>query len=143
MMQLNTYLVFDGETEAAMTFYQSVFGGEFAEVMRYKDMPAEFVSDSQMDEEQANRIMHMTLVINENNALLANDNCRRMGEIVKGTQYSISIRPDSEEDAKRIYEQLSKGGDIHMPLEVQFWGSLFASFKDQYGIEWLIDYPMS
>lgn len=142
MMQLNTYLVFDGETEAAMTFYQSIFGGEFAEVLRYKDMPTEFASDNEMDEEQANKIMHMTLAINENNLLLANDNCRSMSDLIKGTQYAISIRPDNEEQARRIYKQLSQDGEIHMPLEKQFWGSLFASFKDKFGIDWLIDYPM-
>lgn len=142
MMQLNTYLVFDGETEAAMSFYQSIFGGEFTEVMRYKDMPTELVSDIEVDEEQANKIMHMTLVIDENNALLANDNCRSMGDLIKGTHYAISIRPDSEDDARRIYEHLSKDGEIHMPLDVQFWGSLFASFKDKFGIDWLIDYPI-
>lgn len=143
MMQLNTYLAFDGEAEAAMSFYQTILGGEFVDVLRYKDMPTDLASDIEIDEQQADRIMHMSLAINESNMLLANDSYPSMGApLVKGTQYAICIQPDSEDEARRIYEQLSEGGEIEMALEVQFWGGLFASFKDKFGIAWLIDYPM-
>lgn len=143
MLKLNTYLTFDGNTEEAMRFYQSVFGGEFTHIMRYKDMPQDVSTSDDVDsDEMAEKIMHMQLAINENMTLMANDCCGVEGPLVKGNQYAICITPDSEQEAKRLYKSLSEGGEVQMPLEEQFWGSLFGMVKDKYEIDWLIDYDL-
>ncbi|MFZ5425055.1 MAG: VOC family protein [Patescibacteria group bacterium] len=140
-MQLNPYLNFDGNAEEAFNFYKKIFGGEFTSLMRFSDMPE---GEDKPVEEEANRIMHIALPIGDTSILMASDISSANGmQLIEGNNNYITISPDSLEETERLYEQLSEGGNIEMPLQKMFWGSYFASFKDKFGIEWMIDYAES
>lgn len=138
MATMNPYLNFNGNAEEAFTFYKSVFGGEFSYLQRFKDVP-EAGKVSQQDQE---KIMHISLPIGEN-VLMASDALESFGQKVEqGSNIYITIHPDSEEEAKRIFTELSAGGKTEMELQEMFWGDLFGSFSDKYGINWMINYEL-
>ena len=137
MAIINPYINFNRNAEEAFTFYKSVFGGEFTRVARFKDMAsAEFPVDS-ID---AEKIMHIALPIGPN-TLMGNDVPESMGRTNENENRSkISINCESKEEADRIFNALSEGGNVEMPIGDSPWGSYFAMFRDKYGIEWMIDF---
>lgn len=137
MAQINPYLTFNGNCEQAFDFYKSVFGGEFAYIGRFKDLP----SGPPMPEEVGNMIMHVSLPISKETNLFGSDANEAFGQTAQaGTNVSISINAENEDEAKRIFDGLSNGGKITMPLEKTFWGALFGMFTDQFGIQWMVNY---
>lgn len=144
MAALNPYLNFDGKTEEAFNFYKSVFGGEFAMVMKFKDVPPDVpMGDDgcggKMSEEDANRIMHIALPIGHGTVLMASDSPSSM-PITHGNGYWISISADTKDEADKLFNGLSAGGNIMMPMEVAFWGSYFGMFTDKFGINWMVSF---
>ena len=138
MTTLNTYLNFAGNTEEAFNFYKSVFGGQFSSIVRYKDMPMEGVQIPGKDED---KIMHMALPIGKDDVLMASDILESRGmKLNQGNNIYIFIRPDSKEEADRIFNTLSAGGVIEMPMANQPWGDYYGSFKDKFGVLWMVDY---
>ena len=132
---INPYLNFDGQTEEAFNFYRSVFGGEFTTFQRMKDSPG----GDQYPADEQNRIMHVALPIGKNNILMASDTMESMGhKLTPGNNFSLSITTDSEREADDIFNKLSAGGEITMPLERAFWGSYFGMIKDKFGIQWMV-----
>ena len=136
MTTVNIYLSFNGNCEKAFTFYKSVFGGEFNYVGRFKDMPPS--EEYPMAEADKERIMHVGLPISKETILLGSD-CESNGDFVQGNNFSICINPDSEEEARRIFNALAEGGNVAMPLEKTFWSPLFGMLTDQFGINWMVD----
>ena len=136
MAALHPYLNFNGNAEEAFNFYQSVFGGEFETVMRFKDVPAEY----QMGESDGDKIMHMALPIGNGSMLMGSDVPEQFGKVTFGTASNISISADSEEDARKIFDGLSAGGEVTMPLDKAFWGDLFGMLKDKFGVHWMVGY---
>ena len=137
-MNVHTYLNFQGNTEEAFNFYKSVFGGEFSLVVRFKDFPMEGV---EMPKENEDKLMHIALPIGEDNMLMATDAVESMGQqVVQGNNVYISIHPDSREDADRIFNGLSQGADIEMPIADQAWGDYYGSLKDKFGVQWMVNY---
>lgn len=144
MTQLNTYLNFNGNTEDVFTFYQSVLGGEITELMRYADMPSD--DNMPIPDDMKQNIMHIGLAIRDNCILMGSDSLESLcgGQpLIQGNNYTVAISPDSEADAKRIFDALSADGEIKMPLEPQFWGSLFGLCVDKFGVQWMVDFPIS
>ena len=138
MAQINPYIHFNGNAEEAFTFYKSVFGGEFAMVMRFKDMSN---PDFPTPENEANKIMHIALPIGKHNILMGSDTPESMGKLNENENRSkISISAESKEEADKLFNGLSAGGQIEMPIQDSPWGSYFGMFRDKYGIEWMIDY---
>jgi PhnB protein len=138
MPKLNTYLNFAGNTEEAFNFYKSVFGGEFTSVVRSKDMPIEGVA---IPKEAENKILHIGLPIGQANVLMATDTLESLGQkLVQGNNVYISVHPDSKEEADRIFNALSAGGLIEMPIANQPWGDYYGSFKDKFGVQWMVNY---
>lgn len=137
MARLNPYLNFNGNTEEVFNFYRSVFGGEFDTVMRFKDVPSEVPTP---EGTTAERIMHISLPIGHGTLLMGSDRPEAFGPGTRGDNSFISIGADSEEEARQIFEGLSSGGQITMPLEKAFWGALFGMFVDKYGVQWMISY---
>jgi PhnB protein len=138
MTKLNTYLNFAGNTEEAFNFYKSVFGGEFSSVVRFKDMPMEGVRIPKEDE---NKIMHIGLAVGKDNVLMATDTLSSLGQkLIQGNNVYISIHPESKEEADRIFNSLSAGGAIEMPIANQPWGDYYGSFKDKFGVQWMVNY---
>jgi len=136
MPALNPYLNFNGNTEEVFNFYKSVFGGEFATVMRFKDTP----SEHPMPETEGNKIMHIALPIGKGNMLMGSDVPPSYPQATHGSGFYISITADSEEEAKKLFDGLSKGGNVVMPLSKAFWGALFSMFSDKFGIQWMVSY---
>lgn len=137
MALINPYINFNGNAEEAFNFYKSVFGGEFATIMRFKDMASpEFpVSDNEAD-----NIMHIALPIGKN-ILMANDVPESMGKTNENEHRSkISISAESRAEADKLFNGLSAGGKIEMPIGDSPWGSYFGMFRDKYGIEWMVDF---
>lgn len=139
MAKLNPYLNFEGTCEEAFNFYKSVFGGEFSYFSRMGDFPAEGM---ELQEEDRNRVMHVSLPIGDD-ILMGSDVTSGMKSLFKaGNNNYISLMPDSREEADRLFNELSAGGEVEMPMEEMFWGDYFGSFKDRYDIYWMINYPL-
>ncbi|MGE5420286.1 MAG: VOC family protein [Chloroflexota bacterium] len=137
MALINPYINFNGNAEEAFTFYKSVFGGEFANVTRFKDLPN---PEFPVAEKEANKIMHIALPIG-NNVLMANDVPENMGKVNENENRSkISISAESREEADRLFSGLSAGGQVEMPIGNSPWGSYFGMFRDKFGIEWMVDF---
>lgn len=135
MAQINPYINFNGNTEEAFTFYKSVFGGEFAMIMRFGDMP-----NPNIPATENNKIMHIALPIGKN-VLMGNDVPEFMGRVnEKENRSKIAISAESKAEADKLYNGLSAGGEIEMAIADSPWGSYFAMFRDKYGIEWTVDY---
>ncbi len=139
MARINPYLNFNGNTEEAFNFYKSVFGGEFATVMRFGETPG--CDEMPIAEGDKNKIMHIALPIGEDNVLMATDALESMGQTLsEGNNFSISISTDSREETDRVFNALADGGKIEMPLGDTFWGAYFGMFQDKFGIRWMINY---
>jgi PhnB protein len=137
MALINPHINFNGNAEEAFTFYKSVFGGEFAMIMRFKDMES---PEFPVADHEANKIMHIALPIGQN-VLMANDVPESMGRTNENENRSkIAISAESREEADQLFNGLSVGGIVEMPMEDSPWGSYFGMFRDKYGIEWMIDF---
>jgi PhnB protein len=137
MPTINPYINFNGNAEEAFTFYKSVFGGEFARVVRFKEMAG---PGFPMAENEADKIMHIALPIG-GNVLMANDVPEFMGRVNENENRSkIAISAESKEEADRLFHGLSAGGSVEMPIADSPWGTYFAMFRDKYGIEWTVEY---
>ncbi|QHL86624.1 VOC family protein [Nibribacter ruber] len=137
MALINPHINFNGNAEEAFNFYKSVFGGEFARIVRFRDFTS---AEYPMAESEAEKIMHIALPIGQN-MLMANDVPASMGRVDENENRSkISVSTESREEAERIYNGLSEGGTVEMPMEDSPWGSYFGMFRDKYGIEWMIEF---
>jgi len=136
MKALNITLVFNGKTEAAFDFYKSVFGGEYSNVQRMKDMPGA----SPMSAEEGEKIMHMSLPITGNQVLMGMDMPEGRGTTNMGDNFFITLDTSSEEETTKLFNGLSKGGSVMMPLAKQFWGSFFGMVTDPFGVQWMLSY---
>ena len=137
MALINPHINFNGNAEEAFTFYKSVFGGEFAMIMRLKDLSG---PEFPVAENDTNKIMHIALPIGKN-ILMGNDIPDAMGRVNENENRSkISISAESKEEADRLFNGLSAGGKIEMPIADSPWGSYFGMFRDKYGIEWMVDF---
>lgn len=134
---VNPYLMFNGTCEAAFLFYKSVFGGDFPYIGKFKDAPAE--EGEVLSEEALNRIMHVSLPIGSS-ILMGSDTHPRYGDVGFGDNFSVSINAESREEADKIFNGLSAGGKVEMPMNDTFWGSYFGMFKDKFGINWMVSF---
>jgi len=137
MALINPHINFNGNAEEAFNFYKSVFGGDFARIMRFKDL-----SDPgfPIPESEANKIMHIALPIGKN-VLMGNDVPEVLGRVDENENRSkISVGAESREEADKIFSGLSAGGTVEMPIGDSPWGSYFGMFRDKFGIEWMVDF---
>lgn len=136
MPALNPYLNFNGSTEEAFNFYKSVFGGEFAMIMRFKDIPAEYKGPAHED----NKVMHIALPITGGGMLMGSDVPEAMGKVITGTNIQLSLAPSSKAEADKLFNGLSAGGRVTMPMADAFWGAYFGMCEDKFGIRWMINF---
>ena len=137
MAQINPHINFNGNAEEAFTFYKSVFGGAFTKIIRFKELAG---PDFPVAEKEANKIMHIELPIGKN-SLMANDVPESMGPTNENENRSkIVIRAESKEEAEKLFNGLSSGGQIEMPIADSPWGTYFGMFRDKYGIEWMVEF---
>jgi PhnB protein len=131
-MQVSPYLFFYGRTEEAMKFYQSALGGDL-EISRNSDSP---MGDG-VSEAWKNKVMHSTLK-SDGFDIMASDG-REGSPQEKESNISLCIGFSDEAKAREIFDKLSAGGNVTMPLEKMFWGALYGQFTDKYGIDWMIN----
>lgn len=136
MATLNPYLNFNDNCEEAFNFYKSVFGGEFAMLMRFSEAPTEASGNPA----EGNKIMHVSLPVGD--CMLMGSDCPDSYgmKITAGNNYSISINAKSRGEADRLYGGLSAGGDALFPMQDQFWGDYFGMLKDRFGVQWMISH---
>ncbi len=135
MALINPHINFNGNAEEAFTFYKSVFGGEFTKIVRFKDIASD---EFPVAEHEANKIMHIALPIGKS-SLMANDVPEAMGRTNENENRSkISVTAESKEEAVKLFNGLSAGGQMEVPMEESPSGAYFGMFRDKYGIEWLV-----
>ncbi len=135
---INPWINFNGNAEEAFTFYKSVFGGEFAKVIRFKDLAT---PEFPVAEQDANKIMLITLPIGKSNMLMANDVPEVLGKVNENENRSkIAVHTETKEEADKLFNGLSAGGNIEVPMSDGPWGSYAGMFRDKYGIEWVVEF---
>jgi PhnB protein len=138
MRAINPWINFNGNAEEAFTFYKSVFGGEFAKIIRFKDIAS---AEMPVDEKEANKIMSIALPVGKNNVLVANDVPEFMGRVNENENRSkIFVNAESRDEADKIFNGLSAGGEVEGPIGDSPWGTYAGMFRDKYGIEWIVEF---
>jgi PhnB protein len=141
MTTLNPWINFNGNAEEAFNFYKSVFGGDFAKITRFKDLAG---PEFQVAEQEADKIMQIILPIGNGNMLIGNDVPEFMGKVNEQENRSkIHVAAESKEEAERIFNELSVGGQVEGPFGESPWGTYAAMFRDKYGIEWIVEFNPS
>jgi PhnB protein len=129
-MQLNPYLTFDGQCEAAFRFYEQALGGTLVAVMTYADTPMA----EQSPPEMRGRIAHARLVVGDN-VLMGSDGQPGRHERMQGFSVTLTI----DEPAERVFETLAAGGTVTMPIQETFWAHRFGMLVDRFGTPWMIN----
>lgn len=139
--RVTTYLNFPGNTEAAFQFYRSVFKTDFINgIQRFEDIPAD-AGHPPVADAIKKMVLHVELPILGGHILMGTDAPKEMGfTLTSGNNMHICLEPDTREEAKRLFDELSAGGQVSMPLADMFFGAYFGEFKDQFGINWMINH---
>lgn len=139
MISANPYLNFSGNTEEAFNFYKSVFGGEFQLLVRFRDFPDNpmGVSESDLD-----KLAHVALPLGKGNILMGTDHLEREGEppLQIGNNFHITIESESEREANEVFEALSSGGAVIMPMQKTEWAEKYGMCVDKFGVQWMVNY---
>ena len=137
MAQINPHINFNGNAEEAFTFYKSVFGGEFSKVIRFKEISS---PEYPIPTNEENKLMHIALPIGRD-FLYGNDILEVMGRVNENENRSkIAITAESKQEAIKLFNGLSAGGQVEMPMDENLDGTYFAMFRDKYGIEWMVKF---
>jgi PhnB protein len=131
-MQLNTYLVFNGQCEAAFKFYEKALGGKILAMFTHAGTPAA----EQVPPEWLNKIMHVSLQAGDS-ILMGSDAPPDRYQQPKG--FSVNIAVEQVADAERIFHALSENGKVGMPIQKTFWAERWGMVTDQYGIPWMVN----
>lgn len=135
MTKMNPYLNFDGNCKEAFDFYKSVFGGDFLFVGKMGDAPGMEISEADKE-----RVMHISLPISEQCTLMGSDILPGYGQVLNvGNNVYISLHPETKSESDRLFNGLSAGGKVEMPMADQFWGAYFGSLTDKFGVNWMIN----
>lgn len=136
MKAVNPYLNFNGNTEEAFEFYQSVFGGEL-QITRYSD----FDGNMGAADEDADKVANVTLPIGGGTTLMGTDVLESFGQQLNvGDNVSITLEPDTAEEAEELFNKLSDGGSVTMPLAETEWAEKYGMCTDKFGVHWMVNY---
>ncbi len=133
-MQVNPYLFFNGNCKEAFEFYAKVLGGTIEAMMPHAGTPAE----KSVSPEWGDKILHASLIV-KGQRIMASDAPPQHSEKPQG--FSVSLQVETVEEAERIYNEMSPGGKISMPIEETFWALRFGMFVDRFGIPWMVNCP--
>ena len=137
MAIVNIYLTFNGNCEEAFNFYKSVFGGEFPYIGRFKDMPPG--DGGKLNPGDENKIMHVSLPISKETMLMGSDTGGDWAASYRqGNNFTISITANDKVEADKLFNGLSAGGTVSMPLNKTFWSNYFGMLTDKFGINWMV-----
>jgi uncharacterized glyoxalase superfamily protein PhnB/uncharacterized protein YndB with AHSA1/START domain len=139
--RVTTYLNFSGNTEEAFLFYKSVFKSEFSGkgIQRFEDIPAE-AGHPPIAEAIKKMVLHVELPILGGHVLMATDAPKEMGfTLTQGNNMHICLEPQTKAETKKLFDALSEGGNIVMPLADMFFGAYFGECTDRFGINWMFN----
>lgn len=135
LIMLVAYVTFNGNTEEAFNFYAAGLDGKITDLQRFGDSPG-----GQMSDTDKKRVMHIALDAPHGVRLMGNDHLDLMGDsFVAGNNFSLSLHPDSEEQADKLFNNLSAGGTVIVPMAKAPWGDYFGMFMDKFGMKWMIN----
>lgn len=139
--RVSTYVNFPGTTEEAFGFYKSVFNTDYINgIQRFGEVPAS-PEHPPVNDNLKRMVLHVELPLLGGHVLMGTDAPKEMGfELTSGNNMHINLEPDSREETERIFNALSEGGKIDMPLQDMFWGAYYGSFKDKFGINWMVNF---
>ena len=135
-MQINPYLVFNGNCEEAFNFYARCLRGELVSVQRFGDTPG----CENMPASHRDKIMHVRLQAGDQVLMASDNHPAHPYEGVKGCSIALSV--DQAEEADRIFDELSQGGTVVMPMQETFWAKRFGMLNDRFGVPWMINGAM-
>jgi len=137
MISTNPYFNFQGNTEEAMNFYKSVFGGEFTIFQRFGDMPG----CEKMPADEQGKIMHISLMTPKGQIFMATDALESMEQkVVFGNNCHVIIHTENESETDKLFGGLSLGGKVDMPVNKTFWGAYCGMCRDRFGVQWMVNY---
>jgi PhnB protein len=131
-MQMNPYLFFSGNCEAAFKFYEKALGGKIEAMLPHEGTPAA----EHVPAEWRSKIMHARLVVGPL-VLMGSDAPPQFQKPMQG--FSVSLGIDKPAEAERVFKALSESGTVTMPLEKTFWAERFGMLVDQFGTPWMIN----
>lgn len=133
----SAYLHFMGNTEEAMNFYKSVFGGRFLIFQKFRDLPG----SERMPKNELEKIIHISLDMGNGNTLMATDALESMGQkLTFGNNFHICVHTESEKETEKLFHELASGGSVEMPLNQTLWGAYFGMVKDRFSVQWMVSY---
>lgn len=132
------YLLFNGNCENAFDFYKSIFGGEILHKVKYKDVPGEV----EIPKSYENKIAYVSLPIGREIILMGSDS-GMVDHVAVGTNVSLTLRVEDEEETRRLFKDLSDGGNVTMKLQSTFWAELYGVVTDRFGVNWMVNYVKS
>jgi PhnB protein len=132
-MQLQPYLFFSGECEAALEFYRGVFGGEITQLNRYGGSPME----SHAPPDWANKILHATFVSDAVAFMASDTTMAKPG--ANNARVRLAVSSADHDEGQKTFDGLANGGTVTMPYTKQFWGASLGMLTDKFGIEWMVD----
>jgi PhnB protein len=140
MARVSVYLNFQNQTEEAFNFYKTVFGTEFdGGINRFGDMPAG-PDMPPVPDEVKNLVLHVSLPVTGGFMLMGSDAPEQMGfKVTMGNNMYINLEPDTREETTRLFDALSAGGVVEMPMADMFWGAFFGSCADKFGVKWMFN----
>ncbi|MGV3509000.1 MAG: VOC family protein [Sphingobacteriaceae bacterium] len=136
---ITAYITFNGNTEQAFDFYKTALNGTITSIQRFGDTP----QGEQLSDTDKNKIMHITLEAADGIKLMGNDFLDFMGEVyIAGNNFALTFHPDNKETADKLFNSLSSGGNITVPMNIAPWGDYFGMFTDKFGIKWMINHQV-
>ncbi len=130
-MEFEPYLFFYGRCEQALNFYKDVFGGEITHLSRIEGSPME----SEVPPNLKHNVMHANFKA-PSLKFMASDG--RPTGTVGESNISLSLATNDAAEGKRVFDKLSQGGKVSMPLQDAFWGGKFGTLTDKFGIDWMM-----
>lgn len=140
MPTVNVYLTFNGNCKEAFDFYKSIFGGDFPYIATFGEMPPQ-EGMPPIPDDFKDKIMHISLPVSKETVIMGSDTGGEWEpDFKQGNNFSISINADSKVEADKLFNGLSGGGKITMPMDSTFWGDYFGMFTDKFGINWMVSF---
>jgi PhnB protein len=140
MKSADPYLNFAGNTEEAFTFYRSVFGGEFVDLIRFGDFGN---NEMGVPEHELDKIAHIALPLGGNRLLMATDTLQGWPPLQMGNNFYIALETDTADEADRLFGGLSQDGRTDMPLQPTSWAEKYGTCVDRFGVQWMVMYTGS
>ena len=139
MAGVNIYLTFNGNCKEAFDFYAAVLQREISDFNVFGEMPPQ--PGFELTEDDKKRVMHVTLPISSETSIMGSDTFPHQ-PVSFGNNFSISLSPDSKIEADRVFNELSQGGSIVMPMSDTFWNAYFGMVQDKFGVNWMINFDL-